>query len=574
MKHAYFVAKTRRNANNPLKMARILLSFYFVSSDTPARHDPVEWNPVPVCIASGVAGIFVSIVSHAVFGLSAHPGDRVVGILATLLAALPAAAATSPLVFAAAWSAAAIPCTRWRMLMLAGFMIQIPLTHQAAGVLGKQFSPTLLALSIGFAGALPEILRLAQRRRQTPSAADPVDEPANASLLTPSASEADLLTSPPIAQEAMHAPIHEAAAACTDEGAVQEKTIITASSQGPDSATPEIAVELPLAELPLLEETAPKAQETAATEGSSAPVVTDAIEASAVELESTVIASKANEAGTEATAVEEDLERDLEREDDPAPAPRRAVCTVIHCELANHALLVNSMHPTEFTTLLNQVINAFEEMVGSRGGVSDRLSGDSLRAFFETPPTDPAMGQNALHCALALKNRFGAISQACELKSGIDLDLRIGVNTGEMVIARFGSGVRHFDGVAGESAEWGGRLASANLLYGSRILIGASSHLLAGDGFEARPIDLLQREMPPEPPEAVFELLATKGALSMDARERLNLYCEGVMLFRERRWKEAAAALRAAQPKRSNDDAIDLLLHRISEQETLAEFTV
>jgi adenylate cyclase len=224
--------------------------------------------------------------------------------------------------------------------------------------------------------------------------------------------------------------------------------------------------------------------------------------------------------------------------------------------------------------LLNQVINAFEEMVGSRGGVSDRLSGDSLRAFFETPPTDPAMGQNALHCALALKNRFGAISQACELKSGIDLDLRIGVNTGEMVIARFGSGVRHFDGVAGESAEWGGRLASANLLYGSRILIGASSHLLAGDGFEARPIDLLQREMPPEPPEAVFELLATKGALSMDARERLNLYCEGVMLFRERRWKEAAAALRAAQPKRSNDDAIDLLLHRISEQETLAEFTV
>ena len=559
-------------------MARILLSFYFVSSDTPARHDPVEWNPVPVCIASGVAGIFVSIVSHAVFGISAHPGDRVVGILATLLAALPEAAATSPLVFAAAWSAAAIPCTRWRMLMLAGFMIQIPLTHQAAGVLGKQFSPTLLALSIGFAGALPEILRLTQRRRQTPPAADPVDEPANASLLTPPASEADLLTSPSIAQETMHAPMHapmhEAAAACADEDAAQEKPIITASSLGPDSSTPEIAVELPLAELPSLEETAPKTQETAATGGSSAPVVPDAIEASAVESESTVIASKANEAGAEATAVEEDLERDLEREDDPVPAPRRAVCTVIHCELANHALLVNSMHPTDFTTLLNQVINAFEEMVGSRGGVSDRLSGDSLRAFFQTPPTDPAMGQNALHCALALKNRFGAISQACELKSGIDLDLRIGVNTGEMVIARFGSGVRHFDGVAGESAEWGGRLASANLLYGSRILIGASSHLLAGDGFEARPIDLLQREMPPEPPEAVFELLATKGALSMDARERLNLYCEGVMRFRERRWKEAAAALRAAQPKRSNDDAIDLLLHRISEQETLAEFTV
>jgi class 3 adenylate cyclase len=254
--------------------------------------------------------------------------------------------------------------------------------------------------------------------------------------------------------------------------------------------------------------------------------------------------------------------------------PQRSVCTVIHCELTNHATLVNAMSPSEFTNLLNKVIHAFEEMVSARGGVCDRLSSDALRAFFQTPPTDPAQGQNALHCALSLKNRFSVISQACELKSGIELDMRIGVNTGEMVIAQFGGGSRNFFGVAGEAAEWGGRLASANLLYGSRILIGASSHLLAGEGFEARPIDLLQRELPPEAPEAVFELLANKGALSLDALERLNRYREGVALFRERRWQEAAVALRAARPPRSNDDAIDLLLHRIREQETLAEFPI
>jgi adenylate cyclase len=256
------------------------------------------------------------------------------------------------------------------------------------------------------------------------------------------------------------------------------------------------------------------------------------------------------------------------------PMPQRAVCTVIHCELTNHATLVNSMNPGEFTSLLNKVIKAFEEMVSARGGSCDRLSSDALRAFFKTPPAEPAQGQNALHCALSLKNRFSVISQACELKSGIELDMRIGVNTGEMVIAQFGGGSRNFFGVAGEAAEWGGRLASANLLYGSRILIGASSHLLADETFEARPIDLLQRELPPEPPEAVFELLATKGALSLDALERLNRYREGVALFRERRWQEAAVALRAARPPRSSDDAIDLLLHRISEQETLAEFAV
>jgi class 3 adenylate cyclase len=512
-----------------------------------------------------MGGIIASLISSAAFGLLTHPENPETGLLAALREHLAEAAATSPLVFAAAWSAAAIPCTRSRILMFAGFMLQIPLTHQAVGVLGKHFSPTLLALSIGIAGALPEVLRFIQQRRNLPPFSAAVHEPTTAALLAPAASESDLPTSPSIA--------HEPAAACAVEDARQEEPAVTEDFQSPDPAAPELAPELSFSEPSA---TAQEAQQTAATETANAPAVTEVtvahiIETPTVAVQSLVTEAHANEAGSEEAGAVIEKEHKLEA---AAPAPRRAVCTVLHCELTNHALLVNSMHPGEFTTLLNQVINAFEEMVSSRGGVCDRLSGDSLRAFFETPPTDPTKGQNALHCALALKNRFGAISQACELKSGIDLDLRIGVNTGEAVIARFGSGERHFDGVAGESAEWGGRLASANLLYGSRILIGASSHLLAGDGFETRPIDLLQREMPPEPPEAVFELLAASGALSMDARERLNLYCEGVMLFRERRWKEAAAALHAAKPKRSNDDAIDLLLHRISEQETLAEFTV
>jgi class 3 adenylate cyclase len=407
-----------------------------------------------------------------------------------------------------------------------------------------------------------------------------VDDPAHTSFATPLdrldrfnplSSEGAQLASPFIADAPVHGPVFETATKCVADDAALEKTEISTDSptdsERSDPETSGIAEELPIAELP---PAAHETREAASADTNNAPAEADAIEAAAILLESPLIESHADDGSAESAGM---AESELELEA-PVPAPRRAVCTVLHCELTNHAVLVNSMHPAEFTTLLNQVINAFEEMVGSRGGVCDRLSGDSLRAFFETPPADPEKGKNAMHCALALKNRFGAISQACELKSGIDLDLRIGVNTGEMVIARFGSGDRHFDGVAGESAEWGGRLASANLLYGSRILIGASSHLLAGDAFEARPIDLLQREMPPEPPEAVFELLAAKGALSMDARERLNLYCEGVMLFRERRWKEAATALRAARPKRSNDDAIDLLLHRISEQETLAEFTV
>jgi adenylate cyclase len=146
----------------------------------------------------------------------------------------------------------------------------------------------------------------------------------------------------------------------------------------------------------------------------------------------------------------------------------------------------------------------------------------------------------------------------------MELDLRLGINSGKMVVAPFGTPGRSRLGVAGEAAEWGVRLAGANLLYGSKILMGVRT----------RSIDLLQRQLPPEPPEEVFELLALRGTLSSEALERLERYREGVALFRSRRWREAAAALRAARPSGQADDAIDLLLHRISEQEALAEYAV
>jgi class 3 adenylate cyclase len=471
-------------------MARILLREEGVIFHTPAPRTKPERNPLSLCIASGLAGITFSLLRAVLWAQSPEPGESV---FATLIGMLPEVAATCPLVFAAAWSSAALPCARWRALLFAGFMLQIPLTHRAADVFGLQFSLPLMAWSIGLAGLFPEA---------------------------------------PWAFRALRA--SRPWQACSAWLKLRKQTHQTRQ-----------------------------------------PRVAGAAEAAVVATVSKPLTKPQEPAQSVSPDPAKSRDSALNPLKTPTePAPQRAFCTVIHCELANHATLVNSMNPGEFTSLLNKVINAFEEMVSARGGICDRLSSDALRAFFKTPPTETEQGQNALHCALSLKNRFSVISQACELKSGIELDMRIGVNTGEMVIAQFGSGSRTFCGVAGEAAEWGGRLASANLLYGSRVLIGASSHLLAGEAFEARPIDLLQRELPPEPPEEVFELLATKGALSMDALERLNRYREGVALFRERRWQEAASALRAARPPRSSDDAIDLLLHRISEQETLAEFPI
>lgn len=256
--------------------------------------------------------------------------------------------------------------------------------------------------------------------------------------------------------------------------------------------------------------------------------------------------------------------------DDVAPAPSRVQASILHCELLNHAQLAQSLPSSEFTDLLNRLLGICMDTSAARGGLMDRSDSESFRAFFTQSKPGESHAESAVYTALTLRTRIFVLSEECELKCGRELDIRIGINSGEVLLAHFGPQKHQHLGVAGEAAEWGRRLACANQLYGSKILISSQTLKLADSAIESRPIDLLQRQMPPEAPEEVFEVLTLTGTLSPDAQTRLTHYKEGVANFRARHWSAARKSLRAALPVHGNDDTIDLLIHRIDEQEALA----
>jgi class 3 adenylate cyclase len=395
-------------------------------------------------------------------------------------------------------------------------LLQFPVFHAALSVLEKPLPVVPLLGAVAFAGLLPEYFR--HRARTEPTG----------------------LSHPEVAPTEQSRPgDFQPLSAETDDTAPSNDASV---EQQPDPA--------------LCDDAAPSIPATPVLEEPAVPALLEPIDSASAQI---VMAAVVQEKSP-STLVES------------LPEARREECTVMHCELSNHAMLVRALPPAAFTTLMNQVLTVFETMVAARGGLCDRLGSEGMRAFFRSSEGTSAHAETALQCALALRARLESISQKCEVQSGYELDLRLGINSGEVVVAAFGSPSKCVLSVAGEPAEWAVRLAGANLLYGSKILLGARTSACAFECVETRPIDLLQRQLPPEPPEEVFELLASRGSLTAEAIERLVRYREGVDHFRARRWREAGAALRAARPPRQDDDAIDLLLHRISEQEALAAY--
>ncbi len=248
----------------------------------------------------------------------------------------------------------------------------------------------------------------------------------------------------------------------------------------------------------------------------------------------------------------------------------RVSCSVLFCELANHNELADYLPPEQAANFINRLLTAFEETTGAHGGRTDRSDGEAFRTVFCTTYGVEEHAEAAMTSALAIRERAAGVSLECERLFGLNLDVRMGVSSGEVLLAEFGSENSKRAGIAGETAEWARRLAGANVLYGSRILIGSRTGLIGGHSVERRPIDLLQRHLPPHPPEEVFEVLALHNTLDAWEKERLRHYRDGVSKFRARKWDAARQSLLAARPPDRSDDAIDLLLLRIDEQKTLS----
>jgi adenylate cyclase len=143
------------------------------------------------------------------------------------------------------------------------------------------------------------------------------------------------------------------------------------------------------------------------------------------------------------------------------------------------------------------------------GACLDQCDSKSLRAVFGAPLPNPRHALAAAQTALELVRHLDEANRACGKKWNRTFDFRVGVNSGKMVAAAYGSPRLGAYGVAGKTVECARRLCAANPACGSRILIGSGALELLRDAVEARPL-----ERNPAPPESereeIYELLGMK----------------------------------------------------------------
>src|SRR5436309_15176030 len=112
-----------------------------------------------------------------------------------------------------------------------------------------------------------------------------------------------------------------------------------------------------------------------------------------------------------------------------------------------------------------------DEVQGA-GGTVEKFAGDAVMAVFGAPAALEDHAERALHAALAMQRRLG------ELFRG-ELALRVGVNTGEVVVGRAREGSSF---VSGDAVNVAARLEQS--AGGGEILVGERTATAVRGAFE------------------------------------------------------------------------------------------
>src|SRR5882724_7433595 len=211
--------------------------------------------------------------------------------------------------------------------------------------------------------------------------------------------------------------------------------------------------------------------------------------------------------------------------------------------------------------LLSRYFDAVSAEVQGNGGTIDKFIGDAVMAFWGAPALNPDHAVDCCRAALACQR---AVREADLVDDqGRAVKIRIGINSGDMLVGNIGSEVRLNYTVIGDAVNIASRLESTNKLYGSQIIIGPETRRLAGKHVSVRELDRLAVYGRTGGLQ-IYELLGMADEFS-DSSGWVAFYEAGLACYRARDFTAAIRDFEKVQNIRK-DDASSIMIERCKQQ--------
>jgi adenylate cyclase len=152
--------------------------------------------------------------------------------------------------------------------------------------------------------------------------------------------------------------------------------------------------------------------------------------------------------------------------------------TIMMTDLRGFTALAERLAPEETCALINNYLDVMSEIIERHQGTIDEFVGDAILVLFGAPQQRPDDAERAVACAVEMQLAMGEVNARNRAAGLPEVEMGIGLHTGDVVVGNIGSKTRAKYAVVGSAVNLTSRIESYTT--GGQVLISGATLEAAG----------------------------------------------------------------------------------------------
>lgn len=244
---------------------------------------------------------------------------------------------------------------------------------------------------------------------------------------------------------------------------------------------------------------------------------------------------------------------------------QKRTISIFFSDLAGFTSMSERMTPEDLIAHLNEYLTEMTEMIMIEEGTLDKYIGDAIMAFWNAPTDLEDHADRAMRCAVMSQRKMRELNERwrAEDPDAEELLVRIGINTGDVVVGNVGGENRFDYSAIGDAVNLAARLEPANKDYNTLTMVSQFTvDACNRSAFRLRELDFIAVKGKIEP-VSVYELVEMAGvSLAPNQEEAHAHYKKGMEAYKDMDWKLALTYFEAAVEVDPKDGPSEVYLKR------------
>jgi len=166
--------------------------------------------------------------------------------------------------------------------------------------------------------------------------------------------------------------------------------------------------------------------------------------------------------------------------------------TILFSDIRGFTSISERLDASKVVELLNGYLSEMVDVIFKYEGTLDKFIGDAIMAYWGAPVKSSDHAMKTVRAAFDMRRQLEGFNQARVAKGETQLEIGIGINTGDVIYGNIGSEKKLDATIIGDNVNLASRMEGITKIYGSPILITESTHEEIKSSIPCRIIDMVR----------------------------------------------------------------------------------